>query len=375
MKIPTTLIDMDIKKFISTKDSLAPRGWEKPKHILDALKKRREAQKRSGDRLVRNCGTGAGGFQPGNDCSAGDGSGKDDSSIDDSKPIDGLPQKPIDLGGEWGVVTPAPFEPARAAARAYMERAGLPYEPVTEYVRVDKERAGRIAEAFDQMEDTFQRSDGSPPDPEVLRAYDAMIDETIAQYEEMLKTGIRIEFAEPGTDPYPNPRMATEDVRRNNRLIVFPTVEGFGSDASFDASKNPLLRDTGIRWGGKPVLANDVFRAVHDYFGHIKEGNGFRADGEENAWRSHSAMYSPLARRAMTTETRGQNSWVNFGPNGERNRTAITGETVFAQQKIGLLPEWVVSEGSGQTRRSKRAKVRKESRRGRNNSSRSSRKK
>jgi hypothetical protein len=225
------------------------------------------------------------------------------------------------------------------------------------------------------MEDTFQRSDGSPPDPEVIRAYDAMIDETIAQYEAMLKTGIRIEFAEPGTDPYPNPRMATEDVRRNGRLIVFPTVEGFGSDASFDSSKNPLLRDTGLKWGGKTVLANDLFRAVHDYFGHIKEGNGFRADGEENAWRSHSAMYSPLARRAMTTETRGQNSWVNYGPHGEKNRTAITGETVFAAQKIGLLPEWVVSEGSGQTRSSKRAEVRKESRRNRNNSPRSSRKK
>lgn len=46
-------------------------------------------------------------------------------------------------------------------------------------------------------------------------------------------------------------------------------------------------------------------------------------------------------------ETRGQNSWVNYGPHGEANRTASSGTTVFADQKTGLLPDWVVSEGSG----------------------------
>ena len=47
----------------------------------------------------------------------------------------------------------------------------------------------------------------------------------------------------------------------------------------------------------------------------------------------------------MTTETRGQNSWVNYGPHGENNRHAKEGGTVFAPQKIGLLPEWVWKEG------------------------------
>lgn len=90
---------------------------------------------------------------------------------------------------------------------------------------------------------------------------------------------------------------------------------------------------------------NDIFRVVHDYFGHAKEGVGFRADGEENAWRSHASMYSPDAAPAATTETRGQNSWLNYGPHGDKNRTAATADTVFADQKVGLLPKWAWTQG------------------------------
>ncbi len=118
--------------------------------------------------------------------------------------------------------------------------------------------------------------------------------------------------------------------------MPFLQEEGFGPG---DRSDNPLLAKTGIKVGGKELVANDVFRAVHDYFGHVKDGVGFRADGEENAWRSHASMYTPLARRAMTTETRGQNSWVNYGPHGETNRTAKNDDTIYADQKAGLLPE------------------------------------
>jgi len=59
---------------------------------------------------------------------------------------------------------------------------------------------------------------------------------------------------------------------------------------------------------------NEMFRAVHDYFGHGIKGNKFDATGEEIAYGSHSQMYSPLARMAMASETRGQNSLVNYSP-------------------------------------------------------------
>ena len=119
---------------------------------------------------------------------------------------------------------------------------------------------------------------------------------------------------------------------------VFPTTDGFGS-GDLDVSSNPMLLDTGIKWpiGGvdgkmATVLANDLFRAVHDAFGHGLEGAGFRARGEENAWQAHVRLFTGSAVGAITSETRGQNSWLNYGPHAETNKTAKTEDTVCAEQ-------------------------------------------
>ena len=250
--------------------------------------------------------------------------------------LEGLPAT-VKVNGEDR--TYGGFKPAQDVASEYVEGTGRKYSPPKTYVKVDKDRAARIAAEYVKMKH-------DPENPDVKAAYEAMIRETLDQYDAILKTGLVVEFIEPGKDPYQNPRMAIDDVVQNNHLWVFQTDAGFGTDEAFDATKNPLLAPTTYKISGRVATANDIFRAVHDYFGHIKNGVGFRADGEENAWRSHSSMYSPLARRAMTTETRGQNSWLNYGPYGEKNRTAKTADTVFADQKTGLLPEWVSMEGA-----------------------------
>lgn len=255
----------------------------------------------------------------------------------DGERLRGAPEG-VEVPGR-GRVEIRPNLTARQTAANYMAKAGLPYTPPTTFARVDPARAKRIADAFDAMPH-------APNDPDVKAAYAAMINETLAQWRAIKKTGLKVEFIT-GADPYAaSPRLAILDVLENNHLWVFPTESGFGVSEA-DVSSNPLLAPTAEKIDGRVLLANDVFRIVHDYFGHIKDGNGFRADGEENAWRSHSAMYSPLARRAMTTETRGQNSWVNYGPYGAQNRSASGGETHYADQKTGLLPEWVVEEGAG----------------------------
>lgn len=255
-------------------------------------------------------------------------------------PLVGLP----DIVKVDGVATRfGPFQPARDAAASYMASAGREYNPPTNYVKVDPERATRIAQAFEDMAH-------NPNDPVVKVAYQAMIDETLQQWQAIKATGLTVEFID-GEDPYGNPRNAILDVVNNNHLWVFPTTAGFGGSAidtqQVDVSGNPLMETVPYEMiSGRPVQVNDIFRIVHDYFGHIKEGTGFRADGEENAWRGHWSMYSPEARKAMTSETRGQNSWVNFGPYAEFNKTANGGDTQYAPQKIGLLPDWVVNEGA-----------------------------
>jgi hypothetical protein len=259
----------------------------------------------------------------------------------DYKPLPGLPQKPIALAGQFYV--PGPIGRLKDAAANYMAGTGREYQPPTEYVKVDKDRAARIAAEYDKMAN-------APDDPKVKASYAAMIKETLAQWDAIKQTGLKVEWVKPGQkDPYAeSPRLAAMDVSMNNHWWGFPTDLGYGSEpgkSNTNAAENPLLRPTGEIIDGRPVVANDVFRIVHDMMGHLKEGNGFRADGEENAWRSHASMYSPEALPAMTAETRGQNSWVNFGPHGATNRTADAEHTIFAPQKIGLMPDWTHDEG------------------------------
>jgi len=257
------------------------------------------------------------------------------------QPLAGLLQKPIKLGDEWYV--PGPNARIADAAEAYMKAAGLPYDPPKTYQKVDSERATKIAQAFEDMKH-------DPNDPAVKASYEAMARETLAQWQALKATGLQVEWIKPGQpDPYADsPRRAAMDMSLHNHWWGFPTDMGFGTgpEAEKAMKDNPLLAPTNEVVGGRHLVVNDVFRIVHDQFGHFKEGNGFRADGEENAWRSHVAMYSPLARGAMTSETRGQNSWVNFGPYGAANKHASAADTHYADQKVGLMPEWTRTEGA-----------------------------
>jgi hypothetical protein len=230
-----------------------------------------------------------------------------------AKPLEGLPQKPIELAGQWYV--PGPIGRLRDAADAYMKQSGLEYSPPTEYAKLDKDRAAKIADEYDHMKN-------DPTNPEVKKSYDALAKETLAQWDAIKQTGLQVEWVKPGQkDPYAlSPRLAAMDVSENNHWWGFPTDLGYGSGVGkSDTSRdNPMLKPTGEVIDGRKVVVNDVFRIVHDMMGHLKEGNGFRAEGEENAWRSHAAMFSDTARPAMTAETRGQNSWVNYGPTALR---------------------------------------------------------
>ena len=251
------------------------------------------------------------------------------------KPLAGLPAT-VEVDGKE--VAFGPSGEARQVAREYAEEAGIPYSPPGIYVAINEETSQKIADTYEAMEN-------APNDPAVQAAYEALAQETVAQYRALMRTGLVVEFMptdEDGNfvDPYGNPRNALVDIAENNHFYVFSTEGGFGEKAITpeQRAENPMLRKSGFLIDGKPALVNDIFRVVHDYFGHFKEGVGFRARGEENAWQQHMAMFSPLARRALTTETRGQNTWVNFGPDAKHNSTASPTTTVYAEQKMLLLP-------------------------------------
>tara|TARA_R110002124_G_C8880934_1_gene508438 strand:+ start:41 stop:1279 length:1239 start_codon:yes stop_codon:yes gene_type:complete len=235
-----------------------------------------------------------------------------------------------------------PINAIEQSARDYMQSRGMDTSAFDEYPEFSEERGRLIAAAYDMMPH-------DPSDPLVARSYDAMIQETIDQYNSLKNSGVEFKFLKEGMDdPYAaSPALGYQDLVENGQLYVYPTDFGFGSDAAFDPSTNPLLKSVG-RVGDKDnAVANDAFRAVHDAYGHFGGGNPFfRRQGEERAFLEHSRMYSPEARGAMASETRGQNSWVNSGPNAAANRSASGGNTVFADQKAGLMAPWA-SEVSG----------------------------
>ncbi|MFD0782621.1 hypothetical protein ACFQZ8_01590 [Micromonospora azadirachtae] len=150
-------------------------------------------------------------------------------------------------------------------------------------------------------------------DPRAYTAYAAFCRETVQQYHILVG---RVEFGGLGVavrivdeDPYADVESMVDDLRQR-RLKVWASA----------ASGNP-----------HPYLSdgeNDMFRAIHDAFGHGASGRGFDRHGEEAAWLKHSSMYSAMARRAMTTETRGQNCAQVFH----------FGDGCFPEQKAALLP-------------------------------------
>lgn len=233
-----------------------------------------------------------------------------------------------------------------AVAEQYAREIGITLRRQAEYVQIDPDRSARLAEAYEAMQH-------APQDPAVREAYENLIKQTRAQYDALAKAGYKFWFTdETSSDYLSTPWNAMRDIRANQSMGVYPTDDGFGT-SDFNPEANPLLADTGLMWpvGGpdgttmKPVLANDLFRAVHDAFGHGLEGAGFRAQGEENAWQAHARLFTGSALAALTSETRGQNSWLNFGPHGQANQTAKVEDTVFADQKAGLMPEWTWTEG------------------------------
>jgi hypothetical protein len=230
-------------------------------------------------------------------------------------------------------------------AAKYAESKGLPPPAAHEPVKVDPEFAKNVADAYDVMKH-------NPSDPRVKQAYDALARETADQfYYIKAHTGLQTEPWTGEGQPYKNSTEMMKDVKENNHMFYFPTESGYGeAGAAAAGADHPLLASVPTGPDGKPgeMPYNDMLRIVHDYIAHAKGGHQFGPNGEENAFIEHTKLYSPDAQAALASETRGQNSWVNFGKHmrdAEGNLLAkgdkgylTPQQRPFAPQKAGLLP-------------------------------------
>lgn len=197
---------------------------------------------------------------------------------------------PVDLAV---IATAAILGTSEADAREHLEK--IHRETV-----VDPEAQQALARTYDALPEH---------DTSANLAWEAFAHETLSQANVLRSLGITWQVVD--SDPYAN--VAAEmfaDLRNGHRRIKVLSSAVTGG--------HPLLSDT----------VNDTFRAVHDILGHAATGRGFDRHGEEAAFRAHARLYSPLARQALATETRGQNA------------SMIDSGGVFSPQKVAVLPSW-----------------------------------
>lgn len=196
--------------------------------------------------------------------------------------------------------------------------------------------------------------DNDMSNPLVRQAYEALRDAVIKQYKEIplreVEAHVRrdadgnVVYDENGDpvgaagEPYKNSAQMRFDVRKRNRMTFYATTKANFGPPGEDFTGHPLLEPTEFRdKNGYQLVVNDVLRVVHDYYAHNLTATNFGPRGEEAAWANHmTTITDPMARWALTSETRGQNSWVNFRPGAELVPKLI--DRGFARQKAALLP-------------------------------------
>lgn len=206
-----------------------------------------------------------------------------------------------------------PVSPVAAVvdgARRYKLLNNLPTREVWDYSRtvVAPDAVAKVGKAYMSM--PFISNDAPA-------AWRLMADEIRRQFDFMTapesRGGMGITVTVEETDPYDT------------------SVPG-GTRLFFDDVENGRMRVlSAATTGGHFIFSDDennMFRAVHDVFGHCGTGRGVDRHGEEAAYRKHATMFSRKAQLALATETRGQNHAM----------IAAGGE--FQEQKISILPGW-----------------------------------
>lgn len=195
-------------------------------------------------------------------------------------------QLPLDLGP----VSLRQFEPVHSALEgASRFTHGAHSIAGLENTQADRFRGFKVQQAYRQA----QRS---PEMPGIRKSYEAMRQGVNRQYEFMTRPkaagGMGLQHEVTEHDPYKTPQEMAQDVAHGR--IRSMSTEATGGHAFFSNAEN------------------DRFRAVHDVFGHAAIGRGFSRHGEEAAFLSHRQMFPKAAHAALASETRGQNSYLNY---------------------------------------------------------------
>ncbi|TVT45969.1 crotonobetainyl-CoA--carnitine CoA-transferase [Amycolatopsis rhizosphaerae] len=186
---------------------------------------------------------------------------------------------------------------------------------------------------------SFDRAPHLAYDSRLSRLYHRFKCETRRQYDVIRDAGITVEpWVRPG-QPYRDSGALRAAVLSTGILYVYLTDSGHGAGRT---GYHPMLATTGISVRGVEFRYNDVFRAVHDVFGHVMFGNDFSARGEFRAAFCHMGMYTPEIHPVLFTEQVAQISWYYFGPHLKRGEPRR-----YPDQKVFRFPPSFLDEFRG----------------------------
>jgi len=209
-------------------------------------------------------------------------------------------------------------------------------------VKINPDHGAEIADGYDALRH-------SPNEPETKASYDALMSETRQQYDKLTEGGLKVTKLKKNQVGYTTAEEMHNDIASGN-LKYFATEHGYGANSE-KFQDNPMLTGSGIIGAdGKEVANNDLFRIVHDINGHnLANKADFSPEGEHSAFLKHREQYTPLAGKALFTETAGQANWGIFNKkSGNKNMRLISqgreSEIEFAEQKAGLFPDSMINK-------------------------------
>lgn len=190
--------------------------------------------------------------------------------------------------------------------------------------------------------DEQQSQSGKPLTPEAEASYKSLVDEIGKQYESLLASGLKVHAWKGEGEPYgdppgssrPNSDRMRADIAESGDYSFYMTESGFGTG---DATENhPMLRPTGFKTSdGDPMIANDLFRVVHDFVAHVRGGYSFSTNGEFNGTLSHASTLPESAWPALFAETFAQNStYEQTGNYAPQNAYASTAGAELIRQEL-----------------------------------------
>lgn len=199
---------------------------------------------------------------------------------------------------------------AQAIALDYIEHQDLRVPEHHTRLRLSEEFCRAVA-------DWYERAPSYSSRPAEHREYRRFKAETHRQFDALRAAGVRVEpWLRPG-QPYAGSADLREKVQSTGTLHVYLTATGHGphrvSTRAPGSVAHPMLAPSPVVVSGVRFCYNDLFRAVHDTFGHVANGNNFSLEGEHRAAWDHMGMYSPLCHRALLTETLCQICWFYCG--------------------------------------------------------------